>query len=227
MKLLLNKGLGLCLLCFLSITLTAQSDKKISTAFGAGYYLPISNYEGVMYDNAQFDPQTSGGISYFLSVDYALNEKFKLGLGLNGAYASADFINNAIVNDFQVPGFLEGGAYSGMRLLVNATYFYSSEKIQPYGKLGIGYFVEQAELGDVPLELTDNVETEIFTDFKYSGLGVIPEFGLSYKDFAVSAAYSMAFGEMLGEVVQEGYQSPGQMNLSGIQLNLTYRIDLF
>jgi hypothetical protein len=215
---------------FLTFNLSAQFgniDQKYSLSFGAGLFTPFLDHEGVNYANAEFDPQTSSGISYFGSFDYAISEKLAIGVGFNGNYGTAEFIRNANVNGTQIDGYLEAGAIANSHFLLNLTYTGDGEGIQPYARIGLGYFFYQAEMGDVPMELTGGVEEEIFPDFKYNGLGIIPEIGLRFNAFSLTAAYSLPFGELEGEEVPGGYISPGRVNLSGLQVNLAYRIGLF
>jgi hypothetical protein len=219
---------------FIAIILTisctcikAQDQHSYSLAFGAGLFGPNLSHSNITYDNAEFSPNIGPGISYFASFDYSVSEDFMVGIGFNGALAKADFIKDALVNDEQLIGYLDAGAIANTHFLLNLTYSPTGEGIKPFTRLGLGYFIEQAELGDVPLRLTDNVETEIFTDFKYSGFGLLPELGARYQSYTLSAGYSVALGELTGEKVKEGYQSPGEMTLQGLQINFAYRISLF
>jgi hypothetical protein len=205
----------------------ATQENNYSLAFGLGYFAPILSEEGITFSNATYNPQVGAGFSYFASFDYKLSEKFALGMGFNGNYAGAEFIQNAIVDDQQVNGYLEAGAVANTHILLNLTYARPGEGIQPYAKLGVGYFIEQVELGDVPLELTNNVETELFPDFKSSGIGLLPELGARYNDLAFSVAYSFPFDDLTGETVPGGYLSVGSIASQGLQINVTYRISLF
>jgi hypothetical protein len=68
------------------------------------------------------------------------------------------------------------------------------------------------------------VETEIFTDYKNNGIGIIPELGVRYNKFYLSLAYSLSLKKLQGEEV-DGFISPGEVTSQGLQFNLTY--DLF
>lgn len=222
--------LSILFFSFLAFNLSAQFgnvDQKYSLNIGAGLFTPFLDHEGVDYSNAKFDPQVSVGVAYFGSFDYVLNEKLAIGVGFNGNYSSAEFIKNATVNDSQINGYLEAGAVANSHFTINLTYSGAGSGLQPVVHLGLGYFFYQAEMGDVPLELTGGVEEEFFPDFKYSGLGILPALGLRYNSFSLTAEYSLPFGELEGEEVPGGYISPGTVNLSGLQVNLAYRIGLF
>ena len=78
----------------------------------------------------------------------------------------------------------------------------------------------------MPLELTNNEETEIFTDYKNNGIGVIPELGIRYKKFFLSLAYSLSFNKLKGEEV-DGFTSSGTVTSQGLQFNLTYNVFRF
>ncbi len=204
-----------------------NEEKKYSLALGLGYFNPILSEKGIAFSNATYDPQLGAGASFSASFDYALSEKFAVGVGFNGSYASAEFIRDAVVNDSQVDGYLEAGALENIYILANLTYSKPGDGIQPYAKLGLGYFIVEVELGDVPLELTDNVEVEMFPDFKSSGFGVLPELGVRYNALSLSVAYSLPFDDSEGETVDEGFQSAGSISSQGLQVNVTYRISLF
>jgi hypothetical protein len=122
---------------------------------------------------------------------------------------------------------LEAGAIANSKILLNLTYASYGEGIQPSAKLGIGFFQNQVEMGDVPLELTNNVETELFPDYKYSGIGLMPEVGLSYNSISLSVGFSVPFDELEGEVIEGVPPSVGEISSMGLQVNLAYRIPLF
>ncbi|MEM6517671.1 MAG: hypothetical protein AAF688_15930 [Bacteroidota bacterium] len=215
---------------FIQLTAEAQrrnADKNFSLAFGAGYFQGFVSDDGVAYDNAIYDPNVGPGVSYFISFDYHLSESFAIGLGYNGNYAGAEFVRNATVGEETINGFLVAGAVTNSHILLNATYQIPGEGIQPFGKLGVGYITQQVENGDVPLRLTNNVETEVFPDFKSSGFVVLPELGLRYQSFYLSLAYTLPFDELTGEDNPDGFVSPGTVSSTGLQLNLSYRVFLF
>ena len=122
---------------------------------------------------------------------------------------------------------MEAGAIANSKILLNLTYASYGEGIQPSAKLGIGFFQNQVEMGDVPLELTNNVETELFPDYKYSGIGLMPEVGLSYNSISLSVGFSVPFDELEGEVIEGVPPSVGEISSMGLQVNLAYRIPLF
>lgn len=230
------KKIYLLIACSFYFTCTSvlAQEKKFSLKIGAGLYQPILSEDGVLFTNginsdgvsfsgANYDPETKLGLSLFTSIDYAVSDKFYVGLGFNGAFAGAEFIKDATVNNQTIDDYLENGALANMHFLVNLTYSPKGEGIKPYAKLGIGYLIQEVELGDIPLEITDNIETEIFTDYKNSGIGLIPEFGIRYKSISLSIAYSASFKELAGETVN-GFTSPGSVTSQGLQLNLTYNL---
>lgn len=211
-------------------SLSAQfgnTDDTYSLNFGAGLFTPFLEDEGVLYDNAIFNAETSYGFTYFASFDYALSSNLAIGIGFNGNYAKSNFIQEATVSDVTVQGYLEAGAIANSHFLLNMTYSGDGDGIQPYAKIGLGYFLYQAEMGDVPIELTGGVEEEIFPDFKYNGFGALPELGVRYNSLSISVAYSLPFGELEGEEVPGGYISPGTVNLNGLQVNLSCRLGFF
>jgi len=201
-------------------------DKKIELSFGAGYFATQLDHEGVIRSDATFAPEVGPGFSYFASVDYRLNEKFAIGLGFNGNYAQGEFIQNAIIDNQIVNGYLKAGAIANSHLLVNLTYAPQGDGFRPYGKLGLGFFSLQVEQGDVPLSLTDGVEVEMFPDYKGSGFGLLPELGAQYNAFSLSFAYSLPFVELTGEEVSGDFESPGTVTSGGFQINLGYRLAL-
>jgi hypothetical protein len=202
----------------------SMEEEKYSLIIGVGYFRPIMSYEGVAYPNATFDPEIGFGFSFFTSLDYALSEKFAVGVGFNGSIASANFIKDATVNNETIDGYLDGGGVSNTCILVNLTYAPPGSGIQPYVKLGLGYFMQEVELGDVPEELTNNEETEVFPDYKSSGFGILPEIGVRYQNFFISAAYSISFNDLTGETVDGGFTSPGTITSQGLQINLAYHV---
>ena len=204
-----------------------SEEKKYSLSIGTGYFVPLLSEDGIAFSNATYDPQIGAGLTYFASFDYAVSEKFSVGLGFNGNHAGADFIRDVTVNDELVNGYLEAGAVANAHLVINCTYVKTGEGIEPFAKLGLGYFTEEVELGDVPLELTDNIEVEMFPDFKSSGFGVLPEIGVRYNAFSFSAAYSLPFDDLTGEAVKEGFVSTGSIASQGLQFNVAYKILLF
>ena len=216
---------------------TSSKEKKFSFKIGAGLYRPIlndsgvtftsgTNNEGVSFSGASYDPEIKTGFSFLTSVDYALSDKFYIGLGFNGAFANANFIRDATVNNQAINGYLEEGAVENILILLNFSYVPKGEGIKPFAKLGIGYVTQEVELGDVPLELTNNIETEIFTDYKNNGIGMIPEIGVRYKKFFLSLAYSLSFEKLQGEEV-DGFISAGTIRSQGLQFNLTYNLFRF
>ncbi len=204
-----------------------NSEKKFSAALGGGYFNAILAEEGVTYSNATYAPEIGAGFSYFLSFDYHLFNNLHIGVGYNGSYAGSKFIKGATIENSTVDGYLEAGAIANSKLLLNLTYALSSSGISPYAKLGIGYFQNQVEMGDVPLELTNNVELELFPDYKYSGFGIMPEVGLSFNSISLSLAYSLPFDELEGEMIQDVPPSVGKISSNGFHVNLAYRISLF
>lgn len=224
--------LSIVLLVFQASQVTAQStsnsqDKKYSLTIGTGYFGASVRTTSIAYENADYNQNISPGFTYFASLDYKLSEQFAIGLGYNGNYASAKFIENAVINGQQVNGFLKAGAVANSHVLVNLSYASVREGIQPFVKLGLGYFKNQVELGDVPLSLTDNVEVEMFPDFKYASIGIIPELGVKHGKLLFSAAYTLPFGALTGETVPGGFESQGSISSSGIQINLGYQIPVF
>jgi hypothetical protein len=224
------------LLCMIQTKTMAQDqavaqasieEKKFSLDIGFGYYRPVLSDEGVAYPNGTYDPEIGIGLSYFTSFNYALSEKFAVGVGFNGNVASANFIRDAEVNNETIDGYLEGGMVTNTNILVNLTYAPSGSGIKPYGKLGLGYFSQQVELGDVPEDLTGNEEVEIFPDYKAGGFGIIPELGVHIHNFFISAAYSIPFNKLTGETKDSGFISTGTISSQGLQINLAYRIMLF
>jgi hypothetical protein len=216
---------------------TTKKEKKFSFKIGAGLYQPIlndsgitfisgTNSDGVTFSGATYDPEIKTGFSFLTSVDYALSDKFYIGLGFNGAFAKAKFIRDATVNNQTINGYLEEGAVENVHILLNFTYSPKGEGIKPFAKLGIGYVAQEVELGDVPLEFTNNEEIEIFTDYKNNGIGVIPELGIRYKKFFLSLAYSLSFNKLKGEEV-DGFTSSGTVTSQGLQFNLTYNVFRF
>jgi hypothetical protein len=219
----------------LEISNSTKKEKKFSFKIGAGLFQPIlsdsgviftsgTNSDGVSFSGATYDPQVTTGFNFSTSVDYALSDKFYVGLGFNGAFANAEFITDATVNDQMINGYLEKGAVENVHMLLNFTYAPKGEGIKPFAKLGIGYVTQEVELGDIPLELTNNIETEIFTDYKNNGIGIVPEFGVRYNKYFLSIAYSLSFNTLKGEEV-DGFASSGEVTSQGLQFNLTY--DLF
>ena len=203
-------------------------DENFSVSLGAGYFQAFVNPEGVVYSNAVYDPNVGPGVSYFVSFDYHISETFAIGLGYNGNFAGGEFVRNATVNNETINGFLEAGAVTNTHILLNATYTPQGRSdIQPFGKLGIGYLIQQVENGDVPMRLTDGVEMEIFPDFKATGIGLLPEVGIRYNNFSLSAAYALSFDELIGEINPNGFVSPGSVSSNSLQINVAYRIFLF
>jgi len=222
-------AIAVCLFSFhLSANAQSRLDKNFSVSLGAGYFQAFVNAEGVTYSNAVYDPNVGPGVSYFVSFDYHLSETFAIGVGYNGNFASGEFVRNATVSNETINGFLEAGAVTNTQILLNATYTPQGRSaIQPFGKLGIGYLTQQVENGDVPMRLTGGVEMEIFPDFKNSGIGLLPEVGIRYNDFSLSAAYSIGFNKLTGEDNPDGFVSPGTVSSSALQINVSYRIFLF
>src|SRR5690606_32258123 len=103
-----------------------------------------------------------------------------------GNYGKARFIKNAVINGEQINGYLEAGALANSNVLLNVTYWPGKAGLQPYAKVGAGFFISELELGDIPLRLTDNVEKELFPDYKSDGFGILPELGLKYNQFTLS-----------------------------------------
>ncbi len=207
--------------------LEGSNDKKISLKLGVGYFHALLSDEGVSYTNATYDPNIGAGVSYFLGVDYNITESIAIGIGYNGTYGKADFIRNAVVDSQPINGFLEAGAVTNTHILLNLSYSPAGSGIQPYAKLGFGYLIQQVELGDVPLNLTNNVETEIFPDYKSSGFGVLPELGVRYGNFFLSAAYGFSLERLTGEDNPDGFVSTGSLTSQSLQVNVSYRIFLF
>ena len=205
----------------------ANSEKKFSAALGAGYFNAILAEEGVGYSNATYAPEVGPGFSYFLSFDYHITNNFHIGLGYNGSYAASKFIKDATIESSTVEGYLEAGAIANSKFLLNLTYAATGGGIRPYAKIGFGFFQNQVEMGDVPLALTDNVELELFPDYKYSGLGLMPEVGVSYNSISLSVGFSLPFDELEGEMIEGVPPSVGEINSLGLQINLGYRIPLF
>ena len=231
-------GLGaLQMACLLALTalcgnaLNAQTNeaKKYSLSLGAGYFSALLDDEGIAYPNATYAPEVGPGLSYFASLDYGLTEDFYVGVGLNGNYARGEFIQNAEVNGSQVDGYLEAGTVSNLAFLLNFTYAPVKSGVQPYAKLGVGYIIQQAELGDVPLSLTNNVEFELFPDYKFAGFGILPEVGIKYNSLSLSAAYGLPFGDLTGEEEEgpDAYPSVGSISSRSLQVNVAYRLSLF
>lgn len=204
-----------------------NSEKRFSAALGVGYFNPILSEEGVSYSNATYAPNLGPGFSYFFSFDYHLTKNLHIGLGYNGSYAASKFIKDATINNSTIAGYLEAGAIANSQFLLNVTYASRIKGISPYAKIGVGYFQNQVEMGDVPLELTDNIEKELFPDYKYAGFGIIPEVGISYNSFSLSVAYSLPFDELEGELIAGVPPSVGKVSSSGLQINLAYRLSLF
>lgn len=202
-------------------------DKKFSASLGVGYFNAILSEEGVSYSNATYAPEIGAGFSYFLSFDYHLTNNVHIGLGYNGSYAASRFIKDAMIDNSTVDGYLGAGAIANSKILLNLTYASRNEGVSPYAKIGIGYFQNQVEMGDVPLELTDNVELELFPDYKYGGLGLLPEIGIAYNSISLSLAFSLPFDELEGEVIEGVPPSVGEISSSGLQINVAYRIPLF
>lgn len=206
----------------------STKNKKYSITLGLGYYIPVLSDKNISFPNAQYNPEINSGISYFISLDYALTKDFYVGVGYNSSYAKAKFIENAIVNNQQVDGYLEAGALENSSFLFNITYSPNKKGFKPYAKLGIGYFLTEVELGDVPLSLTDNVEKELFPDYKSSGLGIMPELGVKYNLFTLSVAYGLPFNKLSGESSEvDTYESTGTMRSNSLLINVSYRILLF
>ncbi|MGV3588257.1 MAG: hypothetical protein ACO1OF_14725 [Adhaeribacter sp.] len=210
-------------------TALVERNKKYSVSAGLGYYLPVLAEENVSYAQAEYSPEFGLGFSYFVSLDYALTPDLYTGVGFNGSYGKARFIKNASINGEQINGYLKAGALENTNLLLNITYAPARNGLQPYAKLGAGFFISELELGDIPLRLTNNVESELFPDYKSTGLGIVPEIGLKYKQFALSAAYAMPFKKLTGEKVSEpeAYTSTGTIKSHSLQINLSYRTSIF
>ena len=206
-----------------------ELSKKYSAVAGAGLYLPQVAGQNVVYPDAEYSPEVGKGISYFVSLDYAFTPDLFLGLGFNGSYARGKFIINAKVKGEQLNGYLEAGALDNANFLLNLTYFPQRAGLQPYAKLGLGFFMAELELGDVPLNLTNGVETELFPDYKYRGLGLLPELGLKYNGFTVSVGYGMPLKKLTGEQVSDAgaYGSRGSIRSNSLQVNAAYRVFLF
>ncbi len=220
-----------------SIFAQGNSQKKFSLKIGAGLYQPNinengvvftngSNSDGVSFSGATYSPEIKQGINLLTSLDYALSDKFYVGLGFNSAFAKANFIRDARVNNQTIDGYLQNGALANMHMLLNFTYAPKGEGIKPYAKLGIAYLTQEVELGDVPLAITNNIETEIFTDYKSSGIGLIPELGIAYKNMFLSVAYNASLKELTGETV-DGFTSPGSITSRGLHFNFTYNLFRF
>ena len=203
--------------------------KKYSVSAGFGYYSPQISAEGVSYPDAEFSPETGVGISGFASFDYALTTDLYVGIGYNGSYGKAKFIKNATIYGQQISGYLEAGALENSHFVLNVTYFPAKGGLQPYAKLGLGYFISELELGDIPLELTNNVETELFPDYKSQGFGVLPELGIKYNRFTLSAAYGIPFNKLTSEDPSEpdAYTSSGSIRSHNLQINVGYRFFVF
>ncbi len=204
---------------------STSAKDKLSATIAVGYFTPFLTDEGIAFDNAVYDPQVGFGFSYSLSADYIFNEKFTLGAAFNGNHASGEFIRDATINGETVNGFLEAGAVPNTHILLNLGYIMPGENFQPFVKLGFGFFSLQVEQGDVPLALTNNVEVEMFPDYKYSGFGVLPQLGFRKDAFSLSVGYSAPFGKLTGEAVP-GFNSPGTISSQGLQIDLGYRIFL-
>lgn len=201
-------------------------QKRFDFKLGFGYFRPVIGDDGVAFSNAIYDPSIGIGFSYFGALDYALSNEFHIGVGFNGNYARSEFIREAVVNGQTINGYLDAGGVENYFLLVNFTYAPQGGGLKPFAKLGVGYLSQEVELGDVPLELTNNVETEIFTDYKSNGIGVLPEIGLRYNKVFVSIAYSLSLNKLSGEMV-DGFVSSGEVSSNGLQINLTYSLFKF
>lgn len=221
------KTILLGILSLLAFASHAQ-DNRYSIAVGLGYYAPLLSAENISYPDAEYKQEIGAGISYFISADYALTRDWYVGLGFNGGYATAKFIKDPLINGEQIEGHLEAGALENMHFLLNVTYFPDEDGLQPYAKLGLGYFMNEVELGDIPLRLTDNVEKEIFPDYKSTGFGILPELGIEYNLLTLSVGYGLPFNELTGEDPEpEGYVSNGSIKSHSLQVNVAYRILLF
>jgi len=207
---------------------TSTENKKYSLAVGLGYFTPVLSAEGVSYPNGEYLPEYDLGVSFTLSFDYAVAKDFYIGVGYNGNYGKARFMKNVNINGEQITGYLEAGALENSSFLLNFTYFPTKKGIQPFAKLGLGYFINEVELGDVPLRLTNNVERELFPDYKSTGLGILPEIGVKYNRFTLSVAYGLPFNKLSGEEPELGGNiSTGTIRSHSIQINASYRIVLF
>lgn len=203
-----------------------DEQKRFSFKLGAGYFRPVISEDGVAFSNAAYDPDIGMGFSYLASLDYAISNKFSVGIGFNGNYAQSDFIRDAVVNNQTIEGYLNEGGVENYHILLNLTFAPVGTGLKPFAKLGLGYLSQEVELGDVPLALTNNVETEIFTDFKSSGVGILPEIGVRCSKLFISVAYSVSLSKSMGEEV-DGFQSSGELSSNGFQLNLTYNLFRF
>ncbi|MEM9022266.1 MAG: hypothetical protein AAGB22_00895 [Bacteroidota bacterium] len=205
----------------------SSKQKKFSFQLGIGYFRPILSDDGVAYPNGTYDPNIGLGFSYFGGFNYAFLPDFTVGVAYDGNYASAEFIEGANIDGQTVDGYLEAGAVTNSMILVNASYVPQGDGIKPYARLGMGYINQQVELGDVPLELTNDVETEIFPDYKSSGFVFMPEVGARYGKFFLSAAYSIPIDDLTGEIVDTGFTSSGTVTSQGLQIKFTYNLFQF
>ncbi len=202
--------------------------KRYSVNVGLGYFSPHLSDDGVSFPDAEYNPKIGVGFSYFISFDYALTNDLYMGVGFNGNYGKAKFIRNAVVNGERVNGYLEAGALENSHVMLNFTYAPEKQGIRPFARLGLGYFITEVELGDIPLYLTNNEEVELYPDFKSSGLGVMPELGLKYNHFSLSLAYGIPFDKLSGETPESGaYVLSETIRSHSVQINASYRILLF
>ena len=81
MKNLLTSLLAVLLISFNLKAQFANQEKPYTLNFGAGLFTPFLSEEGVVYENAEFAPETSSGFAYFTSFDYALSSTLAIGVG--------------------------------------------------------------------------------------------------------------------------------------------------
>ena len=199
-----------------------QNFKKYQVNAGIGYFNPQLKMTGEIKDFTS--PKIGFGFSYFGDINYFMSKKLSLGFGFNGGYAFADFIKdidltNVGTNGREINGYLDAGAIFNFNIVVNSTYYFMDGDIRPYGKLSLGLFIQQVELGDIPTDITT---LELFPDFKAITFGIIPEIGVKYKFLTFGIGYTLPFGKLTSETIPGITPKKGDILSTGIQINVGF-----
>lgn len=179
-------------LCFSASSLFAQD---FSVSANLGWAVP----GGSGVSDAPEDLNLNGGLTVSADALYHLTPEFGVGLNyLSSALAGA---GGGDVDLF------------GMRFIgAKALYRLKDEGFSPYGGLSLGL----SQLTTPEYSITVGEETTTVPEQKGSGFGIVPEIGLAFGGFQISAAYLLPTKYTIEDVISD--KSVGTLNI-----NLGYR----
>jgi len=179
-------------LCFSATSLFAQ-DFSISANLGWA----VPGGSGVSDDPE--DLNLNGGLTISADALYHLSPEFGVGLNyLSSALAGA---GGGDVDIF------------GMRFIgAKALYRLKDEGFSPYGGLSLGL----SQLLTPEYSITSGGETTVIPEQTGSGFGIVPELGIAFGRFQISAAYLLPTKYTIDDVIAD--KSVGTLNI-----NLGYR----